>query len=108
MQIQQQPLTTKALLVETQQRLQPNSDKLNQSERQLQIAQTQVSDLKLLLMAIESSKFWKLRRWWFELKHKFNIAAEDKLYQNYLSSIGEQSMIEKSNSVDCTDQISPK
>ena len=105
---QQQLQTTKVQLGETQQQLQITADKLNQSERQLQIAQTQISDLKLLLMAIESSKFWKLRRWWFELKHKFNIAAEDKLYQNYLSSIGEQPMIEKSTSVDCADEISSK
>ena len=71
--------------------------------KQLQIAQTQADELKHLLIAIESSKFWKLRRWWFNLKQKFNIAGEDTLYQNYLSSVSEQPLIGNSAPVDCAD-----
>ncbi|MDJ0901243.1 MAG: FkbM family methyltransferase [Xenococcus sp. MO_188.B8] len=59
-------------------------------EKQLQIAQTQADKLKNLLLAIESSKFWKLRKWWFYLKQKLNIVVEDTAYQSYLSSVSKQ------------------
>ena len=53
---------------------------LKQSEKQLQIAQKQIEQaqeqieqLNSLLCSIDSSKLGKLRRWWSNLKQKFNI-----------------------------------
>ena len=83
---QQELEITKAKLDETQQQAQQITARLKQSEGQLQTSQTKLNELELLLTAIESSKFWKLRRWWFAIKRKFNLASEDILYQNYLSS----------------------
>ena len=83
---QQELELTKAKLEVTQKQIQQTTERLKQSEGQLQTSQTKLNELKLLLTAIESSKFWKLRRWWFVLKQKFNLASEDMLYQNYLSS----------------------
>jgi SAM-dependent methyltransferase len=123
LQIQQQPLTTKAKLVETQYQLGTTQQQLSQTQEQLtatqqqlettkaklvltqqqlettqqqkQATQQQKEHLKYLIVAMESSKFWKLRKWWFELKQKLNISGEDIFYQNYLASIKENSTSEK-------------
>ena len=89
------------------QKLQQTEDRLNQSEKQLQVAQERIDQLKFLLLAMESSKFWKLRRLWFHLKQKFNIVGVDSVYQNYLSSFSEQTLIEQSDPVDFNDDIPP-
>ncbi len=94
--IQKQPLITKAKLEEAQQKLQQTTERLTQSEEQLQTSQTKLNELKSLLEAIESSKFWKLRRLWFALKQKFNLAGEDAVYQNYLFSVSQEPVIEES------------
>lgn len=95
LQIQTQPLTTKALLVETQQKLQATESKLIETQQKLQMFQD-------LLMAIESSKFWKLRQLWFDIKRKLNIKVDDTCYQNYISSIGRQSVIKQPASQETT------
>ena len=77
--IRQQLQDTNSEVTQTQQQLQ-------QAQKQLQIAQMQSEQFKLLVVAMESSKFWKLRKWWFELRQKTNSAAPDTLYQNYLLS----------------------
>ena len=78
-QAQQQLNSSNSELAQTQQQLE-------QTHKQLQIAQMQTEQFKLLVVAMESSKFWKLRKWWFELRQKTNSAAPDTLYQNYLLS----------------------
>lgn len=83
---QQQLHSTHAELAQTQQQLQQAQEQLNQWQKQLQISQMQTEQFKLLVVAMESSKFWKLRKWWFELRQKTNSAAPDTLYQNYLLS----------------------
>ena len=60
------------------------------NKKQLQIAQTQIEELKNVITAMESSKLWKLRRWWFALKKKINQGAEDQIYQKYLSSVNKK------------------
>ena len=86
--------------------LQQIKNKLNQSEKQLQIAQMQIEELNQVLTAIESSKFWKLRRWWFHIKRKLNIGEKDTVYQNYVSSVIKQHLIGYSAPVDCANEIS--
>lgn len=58
----------------------------NQSQQQLQIAQMEAQQLKLLIVAMESSKFWQLRRRWLDMRQKLNLSTMDTLYQNYLLS----------------------
>ena len=65
----------------------------NQAQKQLQIAQMQAEQFKSLVVAMESSKFWKLRRWWFDLKQKTNVSAVDTVYQNYLFSSNKAAQI---------------
>ena len=65
----------------------------NQAQKQLQIAQMQAEQFKSLVVAMESSKFWKLRRWWFDLKQKTNMGAVDTVYQNYLFSSNKAAQI---------------
>ncbi len=77
-------------------------------EQQLQISQGEANKLKHLLIAIESSKFWKLRRWWFKVKQKLNIAGEDTGYQNYLSSVSKPSQVISSTPVNSADEIASK
>lgn len=67
----------------------------NQFQKQLQIAQMQAEQFKLLVTAMESSKFWKLRRWWFNVKQQVNLNSVDSVYQNYLHN--SQRIIEPSN-----------
>ena len=102
-QIHQQFHQTNLKLEQTQQQLHQKNRELEQIHQQLQIAQTQKDDLKNLLIAMESSKFWQLRKYWFELKHKLHLPGEDSFYQNYLFSDSEQSVTEKSPTVDCAD-----
>lgn len=88
-QTQQQLQTTQEELDKTQQQLRQIKEKLNQSQKQLQINQKQTEQFKLLVVAMESSKFWKLRKWWLNLRHQFNQPGMDTIYQNYLLSVGE-------------------
>ncbi|WP_369426716.1 glycosyltransferase family 2 protein [Waterburya agarophytonicola] len=43
---------------------------------------------------METSKFWKLRKWWLNLKQKNKIATRDLLYQNYLVSRNSPPVVE--------------
>ena len=85
-QTQQQLQSANSELNQTQQQLQQLRDELDQSQKQFQIAQRETEQFKLLVAAMESSKFWKLRRWWFDFKQKNKMTAMDTVYQNYLIS----------------------
>ena len=56
------------------------------NERQLKIANMDISKLQSLVAAMESSKFWQLRQSWFAFKAKLNMTSSDAIYQNYLSA----------------------
>lgn len=43
---------------------------LKAADGHLKVAAVEVRDLKLRLAAMEASRFWKLRNWWFRLKGK--------------------------------------
>lgn len=55
-----------------------------QQQKELQIAQMQAEQFKQLVVAMESSKFWKLRKWWINIKQQLKLNAVDTVYQNYL------------------------
>ncbi|MEM7592578.1 MAG: glycosyltransferase [Cyanobacteria bacterium P01_A01_bin.83] len=71
-----------------------------QFQKQLQIAQMQTEQFKLLVSAMETSKFWKLRRWWFNIKQKTNLTRIDTVYQNYLISQNKLPLPEQQIDVD--------
>ena len=54
--------------------------------KQQSIGQKEIEQFKKLVAAIESSKFWKIRQYWFGLKQKLNIKTIDTVYQDYLLS----------------------
>jgi Protein of unknown function (DUF1698) len=85
--IQEQPETNQAVSLEPQQQLQITKLKLLETEKKLQMFQD-------LLMAIESSKFWKLRQSWLDFKRKLNLKVDDDLYQKYSALIGRKSLDE--------------
>ena len=76
-------------LITTRQELEHLTNKLSQSEKQLQITQMETEKLKSLVVAMETSKFWQLRQNWFAIKEKLNIASSDAIYQDYLASTGQ-------------------
>ncbi len=82
-----------AKVIEVQVVRQQVEEQLNQAQKQLQISQMQAEQFKSLVVAMESSKFWKLRRWWFDWKQKTNLGAIDTVYQNYLFSSNKAAQI---------------
>ncbi len=104
-QTQQQLDATTTELTQTQQQLHIAQDQLSQSQKQLHIAQMQTEQYKLLVVAMESSKFWKLRKWWFDVKQKSNVAAVDTLYQNYLISHNKLPSLEQAAMVNIDGEI---
>ncbi|MEL6495170.1 MAG: glycosyltransferase [Cyanobacteria bacterium J06623_7] len=58
----------------------------SQPQKQLQIAQKKIENLDNIIRAMESSKFWQLRRQWFALKQKLHIKSSDRIYQDHFIS----------------------
>ena len=54
--------------------------------KQQLISQKEIEQFKKLVAAIESSKFWQIRQYWFGLKQKLKIKTIDTVYQDYLLS----------------------
>ena len=73
-------------LIKTQQQLQHIEHKYREAEKLAQIAQMQADQYKILIVAMETSKFWRLRTWWLNFKQKNGLKGTDILYQNYLLS----------------------
>ena len=92
---QQQLQSINPELIKTQQKLQQSEHQFNEALQQAQISQMQADQFKMLIVAMETSKFWKLRTWWLNFKQKNNLGGTDLLYQNYLLS-NSQPTIEKS------------
>lgn len=86
-------------LIKTQQQLQHIEHKCHEAEKIAQIAQMQADQYKLLIVAMETSKFWKLRTWWLNFKQKNGMAGSDILYQNYLLSNNFQSTIDTASPI---------
>lgn len=69
-------LRTQLQQVESQ--LQQTKSQLQQSESQLQQTKFQLQQTKTNLAAIQSSKFWKIREKWFDLRRKMGLNNEDQ------------------------------
>ncbi len=85
-QLTQQLESTKQELERSTRKLESLDKLVNKSQKQESILQKEVEQLKRLVTAIESSKFWQLRNSWFGLKQKLNIKTIDSVYQDYLIS----------------------
>ena len=94
--VQQELESSDRELIQTKQQLQQSEHKFNEVLQEAQIAQMQADRFKLLIVAMETSKFWKLRTWWLNFKQKNNMGGTDTLYQNYLLSNDSQSVVEES------------
>ena len=101
----QQLNSTDNELAQTRQQLEQDREKLERTQKQLQIAQMQADEFKLLVVAMETSKFWKLRKWWFDFKQKTKIAGVDTLYQNYLISQNKLPIIEQPATIDIDSEV---
>ena len=97
---QQQLQFVDSELIQAQQQLKQSEHNLNEATQQAQIAQMQADRFKLLVVAMETSKFWKLRTWWLNFKQKNKMGGIDTLYQNYLLSNDSQPVVEESATTD--------
>lgn len=59
--------------------IQQNQAELEQSRSQGQHLQTKLEYLQIIINAMESSKFWKIRTGWFQLKKALKLKAENDL-----------------------------
>lgn len=72
-QAQSQLQQTQAELQQAQSQLQQTQGELQQTQSQLQQTQDELERSQTLILAMESSKFWKLRSAWFKLRQAIGI-----------------------------------
>ena len=82
-QSQSQLTQTETRIAETEAQLQQSQSQLTQTETQLQQSQSKLKRLQTLIVAMESSKFWQIRKFWLSLKQVFISNRGDELYQSY-------------------------
>ncbi|MDJ0728377.1 MAG: FkbM family methyltransferase [Crocosphaera sp.] len=63
-------------LQQTQSQLQQTQNQLQQTQNQLQQTQSQLQHSQERILAMESSKFWKLRTQWLKLKKRLGLSVE--------------------------------
>ena len=68
-------IKTEFQLNHTQSQLQQTQTELERSQSQLQQTQTELERSQNTVLAMETSKFWKLRRGWFKIKRKIGFAS---------------------------------
>jgi glycosyltransferase involved in cell wall biosynthesis len=70
---------TQSQLQQTQSQLQQTQSQLQQTQSQLQQTQSQLQKTEEAIAAMETSKFWKARQVWFQIKQlvDYNIQASD-------------------------------
>jgi len=64
-------------LQQTQAQFQETQTQLQQTQTQFQETQTQLQETQTRIEAMESSKFWKLRRAWFKVKKRLGLPADE-------------------------------
>jgi glycosyltransferase involved in cell wall biosynthesis len=74
-QIQSELERSQSDLERSQSQLQHTQSELERSQSQLQHTQSQLERSQNNILAMESSKFWKLRRLWFTIKNKLRFAS---------------------------------
>ena len=72
-QTQSQLEQTQSQLEQTQSQLEQTQSQLEQTQSQLKIAQSELVDIYGLIAAMESSKFWKIRKLWFASKKALHL-----------------------------------
>ncbi|MBW4543427.1 MAG: glycosyltransferase [Symplocastrum torsivum CPER-KK1] len=85
-QTQSQLQQTQSQLQQTQSQLQQTQSQLQQTQSQLQQVLVELEQSKTLILAMESSKFWKMRIAWFWLKQVFGVTENSKQSFNRLLS----------------------
>jgi GT2 family glycosyltransferase/glycosyltransferase involved in cell wall biosynthesis len=80
---QQQLQQTQAEFRHSQQQLQQTQAELVQSQSQLRQTQARLGHLETLIGAMETSKFWQARQFWYRLRRAVNLTKGDELYQSY-------------------------
>ncbi|MGQ4649222.1 glycosyltransferase [Lyngbya aestuarii] len=79
---------TQGELVNSQAQLQQTQGELANSQAQLQQTQGELAHSQMWITAIESSKFWKLRTAWFQLRRVFGLPEDVSLQPRQLFSRG--------------------
>ena len=74
-QIQSNLEQSQSELERSQSQLQQTQSELEKLQSQLQDTQSELERSQNNILAMESSKFWKLRRVWFTIKHKLRFAS---------------------------------
>ncbi len=79
-----QSLAKRAKIIQTQvelehsrTELQQTQVKLQQTQVELQQTQVELEQSKVTIAAMHSSKFWKLRKSWFKIKHALGLKTDD-------------------------------
>jgi SAM-dependent methyltransferase len=75
-QTQSQLQQTQSQLQQTQSQLQQTQSQLQQTQSQLQQTQDDLERSHTTILAMESSKFWKLRKAWFQLKQGISFKGK--------------------------------
>lgn len=70
---------TQAELQQSQSQLQHTQAELQQSQSQLQHTHAELEISRATILAMETSKFWKLRTWWFKLKRFVGLSFKKYL-----------------------------
>ncbi|MBE9236226.1 glycosyltransferase [Anabaena aphanizomenioides LEGE 00250] len=84
---QSQLQETQSQLQETQSQLQETQSQLQETQSQLQETQSQVQETQSTILAMETSKFWKLRKIWFKFKTIFKIKKKVRKIVNLILNL---------------------
>ena len=74
---------TQTALEESQNELKQTQTALEESQNELYHYQVQLKEAQMTIVAMETSKFWKLRKIWFKCKDLLKL----KLYFNYINKL---------------------
>jgi glycosyltransferase involved in cell wall biosynthesis len=62
---------------ETQERINTLKERLQDKRRKLELKRTEIQDYQEQIAAIETSKFWKIRKSWFKVKRSLGIPVDE-------------------------------
>ena len=84
---QSQLQQTQDKLERSQSQLQQTQDKLEQSQLQLQQTYGELERSQNMIVAMETSKFWLLRKIWFRFRHNIGLTDDDSSLHKSLLSV---------------------
>ncbi|OYQ62785.1 hypothetical protein B9G53_20345 [Pseudanabaena sp. SR411] len=97
---------TKSQLLQTEAQLEQAKSQLLQTESRLQQTKFQLQQEKINLEAIQSSKFWKIREKWFEVRKKIGINNEEQglslltFYKIFINKFNIEANAKKNNLIE--------